>query len=229
MGAEQHPATTLVATALVATATVRPRPLPLSVPRAPKPVRLSSEFDVATWGRAVNTHTLLDDTGQGAVPVSEARFLWGNGHLYVHFYAGDLDLEVREKKRDGAVYQDDSVTLAFFDGVGGKRMLTVSPTGVLADGSCPADATSLADPRCDMRWNAHARVAFDYDGTLNQLGDFDEEWNVELAIPLPSLAAHAASGTHIPFALSRCDMAFDGQRACGAWGSSSDPAELILE
>jgi hypothetical protein len=201
---------------------------PLTVPRALGPVRLSSEFDVKVWGSAVNTHTLLDETGHGAVPVSEARFLWGDGQLYFHFYAGDLDLEVREKKRDGAVYKDDAVTLAFFAADGEKRVLTVSPTGVVADGVCPRDAKSLGDPRCDLRWDAHSKVAFDYDGTLNKLGDFDEEWNIELAIPLKSLGVPAAPGTHIAFTLSRCDIAFDGQRACGAWGSLDGLGELIL-
>jgi hypothetical protein len=222
--------TTLAATALAPAPSVAARAgtAPLTVPRAAHPVVLSSEFDVNVWGSAVNTHTLLDAAGQGAVPVSEARFLWGNGQLYFHFYAGDLDLEVREKKRDGAVYKDDAVTLAFFGPDQQTRMVSVSPTGVLADGVCPRDAQTLADARCDMRWDARSKVSFDYDGTLNKLGDFDEEWNVELAIPLKSLGVSALPGTHLSFALRRCEMAFDGQRACGIWGGVDAPAELIL-
>ena len=71
--------------------------------------------------------------------------------------------------------------------------------------------------------------ASDLDGTLNKLGDFDEEWNIQLAIPLRSLEASASAGTRLEFALNRCEIAFDGQRSCGAWGSNESPAELVLQ
>jgi len=202
---------------------------PLLVPQAARALTPSSHFDINFWGNAVNTHTLLDAAGKGAVPVSEARFLWGQGQLYVAFYAGDLDLEVREKSHDGPVWKDDSVTLSFFTEAGKKRLISVSPTGVLADGTCPGDAKNLGDTRCDLHWESHARVGVDYDGTLNKLGDFDEEWNIQFAIPLRALDAAPEPGTRLRFALDRCDMAFDGQRACGAWGTSLTPAELVLQ
>jgi len=200
----------------------------LNVPHAKQAITPSSEFDVNIWGGAVNTHTLLDENGKGAVPVSEARFLWGHGQLYVAFYAGDLDLEMREKKHDGPVWRDDSLSLSFFV-EGKKRMLVVSPLGVLADGVCPTDAVSLGDARCDLHWESHARYAVDCDGTINKLGDFDEEWNVQAAIPLASLGAKSVSGAELAFSVARCDMAFDGKRACGRWGTNEHPAKLILE
>ncbi len=227
--AETRPVLSEVSTTLAVPPAVHVAPSFLNVPRAPKAVVPSSHFDVNVWGSAVNTHTLLDANGKGAVPVSEARFLWGQEQLYVAFYAGDLDLEVRETKHDGAVWKDDSVTLSFFTGDAQKLLITVSPTGVLADGTCPRDAKNLSDTRCDLSWESHARFAVDYDGTLNKLGDFDEEWTVQLAIPLRSLAAPAAPGTELSFAVNRCDMAFDGQRACGAWGKSDAPARLVLQ
>jgi len=222
-------ATTLASTLSPAEpAAMRPLAPTLNVPRAKHAITPSSEFDVNTWGGAVNTHTLLDDNGKGAVPVSEARFLWGNGQLYLAFYAGDLDLEMREKKHDGPVWRDDSFSISFYV-QNEQRTLVVSPLGVLADGICPPDAASLADPRCDLHWESHTRLAVDYDGTINKLGDFDEEWNVQLAIPLASINARSAPGSELTFSLARCDMAFDGKRACGAWGTREHPAKLILE
>ncbi|HEX3777231.1 MAG TPA: hypothetical protein VHV51_22315 [Polyangiaceae bacterium] len=215
--------------ALPAEPAARPHAPTLNVPRAPKPITPSDKFDVNVWGSAVNTHTLLDANGNGAVPVSEARFLWGDGKLYLAFYAGDLDLEMREKKHDGAVWKDDSFTVSFFVSGESKRVLTISPLGTLADGVCPNDAESLADSRCDLHWESHVRTGVDYDGTVNKLGDFDEEWNIQLAIPLSALNAKATPGTHVAFTLRRCDIAFDGQRACGLWGDPEHPAELVLE
>lgn len=222
-------AITNIATSIAATPDAARHASLLNVPRSQKPLSPSGRFDVDFWGNAVNTHTLLDESGKGAVPVSEARFLWGQGQLYVAFYAGDLDLEVHEKNHDGALWKDDSVTLSFFVEPGKKRLISASPTGVLADAICPRDAKNWADPRCDRHWESHARVGVDLDGTLNKLGDFDEEWNIQLAIPLRSLEASASAGTRLEFALNRCEIAFDGQRSCGAWGSNESPAVLVLQ
>jgi hypothetical protein len=206
-----------------------PAPRTLHVTRVPKPLAPSSHFDVATWGSSVNTHTLLDSAGRGAVPVSDARLLWGDGQLYVAFYAGDLDLQIHDKKPDGPVWKDDSVTFSFFRDDGQKRVISASPTGVLADGTCPLDAADLGDARCNLKWNSHSRIAADYDGTINQLGDRDEEWNIQFAIPLKSVTSARLPGDRIRFSILRCEVAYDGVRACGAWGTASQPAELVLD
>jgi hypothetical protein len=227
--AKTEQADTRVAATVVATPEKPSGVRTLNVPHASKALTPSAHFEIDFWGSAVNTHTLLDSAGKGAVPVSEARFLWGHDQLYVAFYAGDLDLEVHEKAHDGPLWKDDSVTLSFFSSDGKKRMISVSPTGVLADAICPTDAQNWSDARCDLHWESHTRIGVDYDGTLNKLGDFDEEWNIQFAIPLRSLNVPASAGTRLAFTLNRCDIAFDGQRACGAWGSSEAPAELLLE
>jgi hypothetical protein len=165
------------------------------------------------------------------VPASEARFLWGAGQLYVRFYSGDLDLQVRATTHDGPVWKDDSVMLTFFSSDQKKRVIQISPTGVVADGICPNDAADLGDSRCDLGWESGTRVAADYDGTINKLGDFDEEWSVEASVPLKSIAAsNAGPGTRIPFAVTHCELAYNGPRGeCGSWGTFGDPGTLVLE
>jgi hypothetical protein len=201
----------------------------MDVPRAAGPVTPTGRFNVKFWGSAANTHTLLDRDGGGAVPVSEARFLWGDGDLYVFFYAGDLDLEVRTTEHDGPVWKDDSVALAFFSPDGSQRLIQISPKGIVADGTCPDDARDLGDPRCNLAWESGVRVATDVDGTINKLGDFDEEWVVEAALPLAALPGILASpGTRIPFRVSRCEVAYDGERACGSWGGARGGGVLVL-
>jgi hypothetical protein len=203
------------------TAAAAPKALVLDVPRATVPIAPTGRFRIDLWAGAAQTHTLLDREGRGAVPVSEARLLWGDGSLYLFFYAGDLDLQAHATRRDGPVWNDDSVELAFAGADGKSRVIRVSVTGVVADGECPADAASLADPRCDLRWQSGVRAATDSDGTLNRIGDRDEEWAVEAAIPLASLGqGPLAAGAQVPVRLSRCEMAHDGPRACGAWAGT---------
>ncbi len=209
----------------------------LRVGRSRSRIRPTGHFDVDAWGGATNTHTLLDQAGKGAVPVSECRFLWGQDNLYMFFYAGDLDLQARATKHDGPVWKDDAVTFAFFspETPGGseptKFVVMATPTRVLSDGVCPRDATDLGDPRCDLRWESHALLGTDFDGTLNKLGDFDEEWAVEIALPLRSLGIDpdAAPPIRIAATIRRCEMAHDGPRACGLWGEPGLPGELVLE
>jgi hypothetical protein len=205
-------------------------PQVLGVPRAKAPIQPTGHFKVAIWGSAANTHTLLDHDGRGAVPVSEARFLWGDGQLYVFFYAGDLDLQARTTKHDGPVWKDDSVVLTFFSSDGRKRIIQMSPKGVVADGACPGDASDLGDSRCDLKWESGARVAVDSDGTFNKVNDFDEEWAIEAAVPLASLSlGKSGPGTRVPIRVSRCEVAYDGVHACGAWGDAREGGTLVFE
>jgi hypothetical protein len=185
----------------------------------------SGHFDVNVWASAVNTGTLLDERGHGAVPVSEARLLWGNGRLYLFFYAADVDLQIKTTRHDGPVWKDDCVILEFPLRDSRKFVIDVSPTGLVADAICPQDAPDPGDARCDLRWESGVRVGADYDGTINTLGDFDEEWAVEIALPLAAIAVPPpVGGAQIPFSLIRCEIAHEGKRACGSWG----PGMLVL-
>jgi hypothetical protein len=63
------------------------------------------------------------------------------------------------------------------------------------------------------------RAAVGYDeGTLDHPQDDDEEWVVELAIPLA--ATSLAVGVHVPVHASRCDTPKDGIERCGSWSGS---------
>ncbi|HTB74259.1 MAG TPA: hypothetical protein VK762_13500 [Polyangiaceae bacterium] len=197
----------------------------LSVTHARSRIVPTGHFDVHVWGGAVNTGTLLDKAGLGAVPVSEARFLWGDDALYFFFYAGDLDLQAHATRHDGPVWNDDSVALTFPAADGTRRIIQISVMGTVADGSCPADAAGLADPRCDLGWESGVQVGTDFDGTVNHVGDRDEEWAVEAAIPLAAIGARGTAGTRVALSINRCEIAYDGRRACGSWGS---PAGGVL-
>ena len=64
--------------------------------------------------------------------------------------------------------------------------------------------------------NVRARV--DHDGTLDNPKDDDEEWVIELAIPLTTIAI--PPGSKVPVRAARCDVTKDGVKRCGAWSGS---------
>jgi hypothetical protein len=74
------------------------------------------------------------------------------------------------------------------------------------------------------------RVAVDADGTLNNPTDLDEEWAVEASIPLRSIdVKDAGPGTRIRCIVSRCEVVYNGRRACGSWGGPEGAGVLVLE
>jgi hypothetical protein len=67
--------------------------------------------------------------------------------------------------------------------------------------------------------NAAIRAKTDFDeGTIDNPKDDDEEWVVELAIPLDAVGLKA--GVHQPVKASRCDTPKDNIQRCGHWSSS---------
>jgi hypothetical protein len=199
--------------------------LTLHVPRAARPIPIDAELEgKKVWEADTgNTGNFKDDAGRGMVPFSEAKLRWREGTLYLMLYAGDLDLEGKTTRRNGPVEEDDAFHVEF--GAGDQvRVVAVSVLGTVADSLC-----GRAGKPCDRRWRSHARVAVDRDGTLNKVGDNDEEWVVEMAIPFSSLGlTHAGPGTRLPFSIKRCEIGKTGRHACGAWGAQPQ-GELILD
>jgi hypothetical protein len=192
------------------------------------PIRINAETEGKTaWdGDVGNTGNLKDGAGQGMVPYTQAKVRWGDGNLYLMLYAGDLDLEGKVKTRDVPLDEDDSFRLEFGSGKE-VRVVSVSVLGTLYDAICARVDGGLA---CDTGWQSGATVAVDSDGTMNQIGDNDEEWAVEMAIPLSALGIPAARpGTRIPFSVRRCEVGQGGVHACGSWGAGEASGTLVLD
>ena len=201
----------------VPVATAEPVVSTLAVPRFVGPVKIDAELEGKKMWEADTgvTRNFEDAAGHGMVPYTEAKARWGDGQLYLMLYAGDLDLQGTVREHDGAVEHDDAFHLEFGQG-DEVRVISVSVLGTVADSLCRPSGSGR---KCDRGWESHARVAVDRDGTLNKIGDNDEEWVVEMAVPLASLGLkEARAGTKIPFAIRRCEIGHGQSHACGGWG-----------
>ncbi len=217
-----------VAAALAPPAVAPTAPQPLAaaraalvVPRVPGPVVIDAELEgKKMWeGDTGTTRNFKDSAGRGMVPYTEAKARWGDGKLYLMLYAGDLDLQGRVRAHDGPVERDDAFHLEFGRG-DDVRVISVSVLGTVADSLCRPSRIGPTGRICDRSWESHARVAVDRDGTLNKIGDNDEEWVVEMAVPLAALGlAGAHAGTSIPFSIARCEIGHGSSRGCGGWGT----------
>jgi hypothetical protein len=200
----------------------------LHVPRTPGAIAINAETEGKTaWdGEAGNTSNLRDSAGQGMVPYTQAKVRWGEGNLYFMLYAGDLDLEGKVTSPDVPLDGDDSFRLEL--GAGAQtRVIAVSLRGAVYDALCDRSTQTGA---CDTAWQSGAKVAVDADGSLNHVGDNDEEWVVEMSVPFSALGiARPAPGLRVPFSIRRCEVGFDGVHACGTWGAGAQRGELLLD
>jgi hypothetical protein len=199
----------------------------LVIPHATRPIVLDGQLTDPAWlEEAVRTGPFVESGGSLlAHQYSEARFLWGDGQLYVGLYASDEDIRATHEAQDSQVWRDDSFRLAFDDGPR-EYLFDVSALGALADG---LRMKASAKPGFDYTWNSKARVAHELEGTPNDPSNNDEEWVVELAIPLASLGLKGARGERIGAWIGRCDTAKGQPRTCGDWGRTHGRGALVLD
>jgi hypothetical protein len=176
----------------------RVEPATLSIPRATTPIAIDGELDEPTWTTGNPARTGAFPPGK---PYSDARMLFDDATLYVALYAADEDIETRTTEHDGP--------LCDFDVNGTEYRIEVSPKCVVTDGRGGKGG------KMDFAWNSGARVACDTDGTINEPKDMDEEWVVEMALPLASIGIerHASFGLTI----ERCDTPKNERRSCTSW------------
>lgn len=198
-------------------------PAVLRVPRVAAPITLDGELDELAWsGGVARTGAFLGGDGAPARPYSDARLAWGDGLLYVALYAADEDVRAEPRSPDAPVWLDDSFHLVFFSsGDGVERVLDVSALGVVTD------SVRRSGGAPDYSWQSGAIVSHENDGTLNDARDDDEEWIIEMAIPLASLGLKGERGERVELALRRCDTPRGSSRVCGSWGAPR--ATIVLD
>lgn len=187
----------------------------LRVPRAPGGVVVDGDSDDGAWVSSESASAgagrtglfvglSVDSRGRPATPASEARLLWGDGHLYVLLYAADEDVRSR-----GDFFRVTFTPLAPRGARTRPFVFDVGPSGPLPPG-------------------VHA--AREIDGTVDDARDRDEEWLVEMAVPLQPMGLRAARGQAFGFRVRRCDASADETEAeCAGWGEEGDEGRVVLE
>jgi hypothetical protein len=185
----------------------------LFVPRAAGNVVLDGDTDDPGWtssGGPARTGPFVRPTGVPARPYSDARLIWGDRYLYVALYAADEDIRSAVEDHDGPLWLSDSFHMVFARD-GNERAIDVSPGGSVTD------ALRRAGGCFDYSWESGAHVAIEVDGTVNVSSDADEEWAIEMAIPLQSLGLRGEPGEVTGFSVWRNDAANRGPGERAGW------------
>jgi hypothetical protein len=201
------------ARATLAAAVARGDPV-LRVPHVSGDITLDGDTDDPAWVRPpgpARTGSFVFRDGPRPSPHSEARLLWSDEYLYLALFASDEDIESHPDEPDGPIGREDAFRLVF-SRPGVDYALEVSPKAVIAD------SIRRGDGAWDLGWKSGAHASKEVDGTINHPKDLDEEWAVELAIPLESLGLKGEPGENIGMSLSRCDTPKGSPTVCSGWG-----------
>jgi hypothetical protein len=193
----------------------------LHVPKATEAMTIDGELEESAWSnKSARTNAFVWKDGQQASPYSDARLLWGDGVLYVGLYAADEDIRAKNDRADGPTWLDDSFHLELETSQ--RYAFDVSPKGVLTDAKKVGGAM-------DPSWESGASVGKDLDGTMNDPSDDDEEWVIEMKLPLSSIGLKGVAGERVTFAAHRCDSPKRAPRTCAAIGEDGESLVLVLD
>jgi hypothetical protein len=194
----------------------------LRVPHLTAGIVLDGDQDDPGWrGAVAHTGPFLFPNGSEARPQSQARAAWGDGHLYLSLYAADEDLRATTRAPDSPPGDDDSFHVTFTRGAT-EWDFDVSAAGVITDG------VRTGGGPVDTSWDSGAHVSVERDGTMNDPRDNDEEWLLELAIPLDAIGLGAEEGARVGLAIRRCDTLKSGEHVCAGWGEAGTGAVELL-
>lgn len=162
-------------------------PLPeYRAPRAGKPPAIDGKLDDAAWKNAPEVTLTTSFDGREAQRKTRLRMVWDDTNVYVAFDCDDPDVWGTLRNKDDAIYNQEVVEV-FFDADGDGATyneLQVSPHNVNFDAAFVARRSDLD---AAMKWESGMKSAVDVRGTLDQSGDTDQGWSVEMQIPIVSL------------------------------------------
>lgn len=155
--------------------------------RAPRPINVDGKLTEAAWAAAPWSEPFIDIEGENRPQPrfrTRARMLWDDEYFYVAAAMEEPDLWGTLDERDSVIFRDNDFEV-FIDPDGDTHAYYELEVNALGT---PWDLL-LIKPYRDggpavNGWDiAGLRVGIDTRGTLNQPGDRDEGWSVEIAMP----------------------------------------------
>lgn len=152
------------------------------VKRATRSITIDGKLDDASWSAAGKIEFQFPWEQQtGAKQKTVARILWDNRFLYVGYECEDSDIVAHFTQRDDPTYRDDAVEIFINPDPAQKDFyygLEMNANATLYDYFYVFPKLLLKRVNFSgMQLAVYSR------GTVNQTGDKDQGWNLEVAIP----------------------------------------------
>jgi hypothetical protein len=167
--------------------------------RTPAPLTIDGRLEEAAWRSSAWSEPFVDIEGDRRPPLStRVKMLWDDEHFYIAAELEEPDVWATLTERDAVIFHDNDFEV-FIDPGGDTHAyyeIEVNALGTVWD-------LMLVRPYRDGGPAIHAwdiaglQMGVDVRGTINQPGDRDEGWTVEMAIPW-SILREAAPGRRAP-------------------------------
>ncbi len=175
---------------------VKPPSVPSYVSyRTPRAPTIDGRLDETSWQLARWTKSFVDiqDARRTAPLETRVKLLWDDGHLYVGAELQETDLWGTLSARDTVLYTENDFEI-FIDPDGDTHNyyeLEINVLGTVWD--LMLNRPYRDQGRAISTWDiVGLQSAVHVQGTVNQPGDQDTGWTVELAIPWSALAEQRA-------------------------------------
>jgi hypothetical protein len=177
-----------------------PRPKNYIVYKTDKPLVIDGMLEEDAWQKAVWTDTFIDIEGKAKPEPrfkTKAKMLWDDNYLYVAAQLEEPDIWAKLRERDTIMYNDNDFEF-FLDPDGDTHQyleFEMNALNTIWD-------LMLVKPYRDSGfaisgWNFnHIKTGVHVEGTINNPGDKDKYWTVEIAFPLSDISD--GSGIEVP-------------------------------
>ncbi len=163
--------------------------------KADEPIVIDGQLNETSWAQAKWTKYWGDPAGRtlktkrwaSKIPRTRAKIIWQADALYIGIESFDTHIWANLTQRDSNTWEEEVVEV-FLDPDGDKRdylELQVTPANVVFDALFAYRRSNLKKARA---WNYKGwQTQVFVDGTLNQKGDRDTRYVVEMKLPLTEI------------------------------------------
>ena len=167
----------------------RPRPDHFrshDVTRKTGEIYVDGRIDEGAWAATESTDSFGFTwlaSGDGPRQKTTAKLLWDDDHLFVAIECEDRDVSATRTERDSDVYRDDCVEIFAspqYQSPESYFNLEINAIGTVLDNYRPDGVPH----KQHSRWNPdEIQIATHIKGSVNDPGDEDQGWSVEVSIP----------------------------------------------
>jgi len=149
-------------------------------------IHIDGKLNESLWQNATRTKAFsrFGSKDRAVLHPTKAMMVWDSRNLYIAFLCTDPDVWGTLVKRDDPLYKEEVVEVYVDPDGDGKYYieLEVNPRNTVTD--ILMDKPYSAGGKADWKWDLeNFQSAVTVDGTLNNPGDTDRGWQVEMAIP----------------------------------------------
>ena len=176
-------------------------PVEIFAYQAQEMITIDGKLEEASWAKAKWTKYWGDPLGRNfktrrnnsLIPRTRAKLIWQSDALYIAIESFDTHIWANLTERDSNTWEEEVVEV-FLDPDGDKRdylELQVTPANVVFDALFAYRRSNLKKARA---WNYNGwQTQVFVEGTLNQKGDRDTRYLVEMKLPLKEIPGAPAA------------------------------------